>query len=68
MVTLNSFKWNQAGTRLKGKLSSHRYLQPQGKAQVTGYSLGEATAEADGWRSDIESDLHIRASDESESD
>jgi hypothetical protein len=59
------FKRSWAGTRLKGKLSKHTYLQPQ--RPITGYSLG-APEEGDGWESDTESDLHQRDSDESDSD
>jgi hypothetical protein len=60
-----AFKYNQAETRLKGKLSSHTYLQPQG--QVTEDSLGTAT-KVDDWESDTEGELDIGDSDESESD
>jgi hypothetical protein len=40
---------------LKGKLSKHTYLQPQGP--VRGYSLG-VLEEGDGWETDTESELH----------
>jgi hypothetical protein len=59
------FKRSWAGTRLKGKLSKHTYLQPQGP--IVGYSLG-APEKTDGWESDTESDLHQGGLDESESD
>jgi transposase len=60
-----AFKRDQAGTRLKGKLSSHTYLQPQG--QATEDSLGTATM-VDDWESDIEGELDIGDSNETESD
>jgi hypothetical protein len=52
-----AFKRNWAGTRIKGKLSKHTYLQAQG--EVTECSLA---TKADEW-DDIENDL-----DETESD
>ena len=51
-----AFKRDQAGTRIKGKLSAHAYIRPQRKAE-------EATAETDEWQSDTDG-----ACDESESD
>jgi len=60
-----AFKRDQAGTRLKGKLSSHTYLQPQG--EVTEDSLGTAT-KVDDWESDTEGKLDIGDSNETESD
>jgi hypothetical protein len=60
-----AFKRDHAGTRLKGRLSSHTYLQPKGKGQATGYSLGDPST---GWDIDTESELHVRDSDETDSD
>jgi hypothetical protein len=45
-------------------LASH---DTQGKAQVTGYSLGEIAAETDRWESDDKPNLDTGAYDESES-
>ena len=60
-----AFKRDQAGTRLKGKLSKHTYLQPQSKA---GYSLGESSTKAADWETDTESELGMGDGDETESD
>jgi hypothetical protein len=59
-----AFKRNWASTRIKGKLSKHTYLQAQG--EIIECSLGPAT-KADEW-DDIESDLDVGDSDETESD
>jgi hypothetical protein len=48
------FKRSWAGTRVKGRLSNHSYLQPQGQA--------------DEWESDIECDLGVGDLDENKSD
>jgi hypothetical protein len=57
-----AFKRNWAGTRIKGKLSKHTYLQAQG--EVTECSLA---TKADEW-DDIENDLDVGDSNETESD
>jgi hypothetical protein len=59
------FKRSWAGTRLKGKLSKHTYLQPQGP--IISYSLG-APERVNGWESDTGSDLCQGDLDESEAD
>jgi hypothetical protein len=56
-----AFKRNWAGTRIKGKLSKHTYLQAQG--EIIECSL----TKADEW-DDIESDLDVGDSYETESD
>jgi transposase len=73
-----AFKRDQAGIRLKGKLSKHTYLDAQGQGQDQGqdqgqgkdYSLGGIATRPDGWQdaTDIESDLDIEDSDETDSD
>jgi hypothetical protein len=50
-----AFKRNWAGTRIKGKLSKHTYLQAQG--EITDYSL-RTVMKADKW-DNIENDLDV---------
>ena len=63
-----AFKRNHAGTRLKGKLSKHTYLEPQAKVSVTEHSLGEASTKAMEWQTDTESELNEGDTDETEPD
>jgi hypothetical protein len=58
------FKRSWAGTRLKGKLSKHTYLQ---QGRIISYSLG-ASEMVNGWESDTGSDLCQGNLDESEVD
>jgi hypothetical protein len=59
------FKRSWAGTRLKGKLAQHTYLQLQGP--IISYSLG-APERVNGWESDTGSDLCQGDLDKSEAD
>jgi transposase len=60
-----AFKRNHAGTRIKGKLSSHAYLHPQSKAEE---KATKARATAQGWETDAETEIDLGSSDENDSD
>ena len=63
-----AFKRDQAGIRIKGKLSRHRYLNAnEGQNEGQGQSSGIATG-LNEWQDASDSNLSLRDSDETDSD